>query len=286
MDYEIFGVRARERPSCICRLAAVPAARAAGDNVLSDFIVSRQDTAALTVLCELVRRRAVTLGRTMVTTTSVPEYRAALQACGFVEVEQRRRISLHLVPSAAARSVSTGSDHARGGATRTGTSTPTPGWPEAWPWTFPRTRRVGASVRLAPGELPHGDQALIRSSQIARARPSSPFGDALHVRPRGAQPGALLPPFFRTSGEGPPVRSRSCGAVRRRPCFAHVPRRLPPPWERRARGGPDATRRRAARMRASLERFGSLLEVWPELFAAAGRSFADGGSSARPTSRG
>ncbi len=61
--------------------------------VLSDFIVSRQDTAALTVLCELVRRRAVTLGRTMVTTTSVPEYRAALQACGFVEVEQRRPVS-------------------------------------------------------------------------------------------------------------------------------------------------------------------------------------------------
>jgi hypothetical protein len=92
MGYEIFEARRRAtlRGIAILRRSRHPEP---GAVVLGDLISSRDDSAALGALCQFVRRRYAALGRTIVTSTSVTEYRHALRTCGFVETPRPRPVS-------------------------------------------------------------------------------------------------------------------------------------------------------------------------------------------------
>jgi GNAT superfamily N-acetyltransferase len=92
MGYELFEVRegGTLRGIVVVRQSRPPEPSVV---ILGDLIVPRHDTAVLTALCEFVRTRYARPGRTIVAATSVTEYRRALKACGFVEIQRRRPVS-------------------------------------------------------------------------------------------------------------------------------------------------------------------------------------------------
>ena len=61
--------------------------------ILSELIAPREDLTTLQVLCRFVRHRHARPQSTIVTSTSVAEYRRAILGCGFSEVQDVRPVA-------------------------------------------------------------------------------------------------------------------------------------------------------------------------------------------------